>query len=137
MAAGNPFESEAPTMPPQHNYHTDLRCTENIENIPTDTCFPETPSPEQKEFKKGDFNTIEQCHISQVVNNGVPELPNIDHGQGPPVHALQDATIIKDIRVLRNLLKMEDNYLPGCPDYFKVVQKDLQISMRKIVLKHM
>ena len=133
MAAGNPFESEAPTMPPQHNYHTDLRCTENIENIPTDTCFPETPSPEQLDFKKGEFHTIEQSHISQVVNNGVPELPNIDHGQGPPVHALQDSTIIKDIRVLRNLLKMEDNYLPGCPDYFKVVQKDLQISMRKIV----
>ena len=28
---------------------------------------------------------------------------------------------------------MEDTYLPGCPDYFKFVQKDLQISMRKIV----
>lgn len=134
MAAGIHCETGASKMPPQHlHQHTDLRCTENIENIPVDTCFPETPSPDQQDFKKGDIHTIDQCQLSQVAYNGVPELPIIDHGQGPPVHALQDATIIKDIRVLRNLLKMEDNYLPGCADYFKVVQKDLQISMRKIV----
>ena len=134
MAAGIHCDTGARTMPPQHlHQHTDLRCTENIENIPVDTCFPETPSPEQQDFKKIELHSIDKCHVSQVTNNGVPELPVIDHGQGPPVHALQDATIIKDIRVLRNLLKMEDNYLPGCADYFKVVQKDLQISMRKIV----
>ena len=134
MAAGIHCDTGVSTMPPQHlHQHTDLRCTENIENIPVDTCFPETPSPEQQDFKKIELHSIDKCHVSQVTNNGVPELPVIDHGQGPPVHALQDATIIKDIRVLRNLLKMEDNYLPGCADYFKVVQKDLQISMRKIV----
>lgn len=133
MAAGIHCETEATTMPPQLRNHTDLRCTENIENIPIDICFPETPSPDQHDFKKGDLHSFDQIHTSQIANNTVSELPIIDHGQGPPVHALQDSTIIKDMRVLRNLLKMEDNYLPNCPDYFKVVQKDLQISMRKIV----
>ena len=130
MAAGIHCETETNTMPPQHQ-HTDLRCTEHIENIPADTCFPETPSPDQQDCRKADLITLDQGHI--IRNGGIPELPIIDHGQGPPVHALKDATIIKDIRVLKNLLKMEDNYLPGCPDYFKFVQKDLQISMRKIV----
>lgn len=134
MAAGIHCETEANNMPPQHYPHTDLRCAENIENIPGDTCFPETPSPEQQDYKKVDPNLlVDQSNLSRAPNNAIPELPIIDHGQGPPVQALRDSTIIKDIRVLRNLLKMEDSYLPGCPDYFKFVQKDLQISMRKIV----
>ena len=131
MAAGIHCETEANKMPPQHHPQTDLRCTENIENISGETCFPETPSPEQQDYTKlGPSLLVDQ---SRVANDGIPELPIIDHGQGPPVQALRDSTIIKDIRVLRNLLKMEDTYLPGCPDYFKFVQKDLQISMRKIV----
>ena len=103
-----------------------------IENIPGDTtCFPETPSPEQQDYTKLGSSLL--IDPTQATTDVIPELPIIDHGQGPPVHALRDSTIIKDIRVLRNLLKMEDSYLPGCPDYFKLVQKDLQISMRKIV----
>ncbi len=58
MAAGIHCETEANKMPPQHHLHTDLRCIENIENIPTDTCFPETPSPEQQEYKKVDPNLL-------------------------------------------------------------------------------
>ena len=132
MAAGIHSETEASTMPPQH-HHTDLRCTEHIETIHADTCFPETPSPDQQDYQKVDLHALDQSNYTRASKGGTPELPIIDHGQGPPVHALQDTTIIKDIRVLRNLLKMEDNYLPNCPDYFKFVQKDLQISMRKIV----
>ena len=136
MANGINFEPEANTMPPQQQQHTDLRCTEHLDNIPSDTCFPETPSPDQQAFQKLDLQYgNEPNNLMCASNNGAqqPELPQIDHGQGPPVHALRDSTIIKDIRVLKNLLKMEDTYLPGCPDYFKFVQKDLQISMRKIV----
>ena len=128
MAAGIHCETGANKMPPQHHPQTDLRCTENILG---DTCFPETPSPEQQDYTKVDSSLL--VDQTNLANDVIPELPIIDHGQGPPVHALRDSTLIKDIRVLKNLLKMEDTYLPMCPDYFKFVQKDLQISMRKIV----
>ena len=109
-AAGIHCETEA-TMP---TYLTDLRCTEHIENIPTDTYFPETPSPDQTQgCRKAAVDLVEQGQFLHISGVGNLEVPAIDHGQGPPVHALRDSTIIKDSRVLKNLLRMEDNFLPG------------------------
>ncbi|CAB4064458.1 CCND2 [Lepeophtheirus salmonis] len=50
-----------------------------------------------------------------------------------PVKALNDPVLYKDDRILQNLLRLEENYLPSTPDYFKYVQKDISPPMRKIV----
>lgn len=49
-----------------------------------------------------------------------------------PRRALSDPSLLLDNRVLSNLLKVEDRYLPTC-SYFKCVQKEIQPYMRKIV----
>lgn len=51
----------------------------------------------------------------------------------PPVKAVRDPTLLRDDRVLQNLLRLEDKSLPAAPDYFKFVQQDIVPSMRKIV----
>ncbi|XP_065670588.1 G1/S-specific cyclin-D2 [Hydra vulgaris] len=47
-----------------------------------------------------------------------------------------DKNLIDDNRVLERLLKVEDHYTPRC-DYFKIVQKDIQPYMRKLVVSWM
>ena len=46
--------------------------------------------------------------------------------------AFPDPALLKDDRVLRNLLLTEDKYLPS-PSYFKCVQTDIKPFMRKVV----
>ena len=50
--------------------------------------------------------------------------------------SLLDRNLIDDNRVLERLLKVEDHYTPKC-DYFKIVQKDIQPYMRKLVVSWM
>ena len=53
--------------------------------------------------------------------------------EGEPIRrAFEDVTLLKDSRVLHNLLFMEDKYLPFS-DYFKCVQNEVKPFMRKIV----
>jgi len=47
-------------------------------------------------------------------------------------HAYEDPVLLKDDRVLHNLLVTEERYLPT-PSYFKCVQTDIKANMRKIV----
>merc|ERR1719410_1007438 len=49
------------------------------------------------------------------------------------VNAQIDATLIKDDRVLLNLIKNESRYLPRYQNYFKTVQVEVKPHMRKIV----
>ena len=44
----------------------------------------------------------------------------------------EDPVLLKDDRVLENLLATEDRYLPS-PSYFKCVQTDIKPFMRKMV----
>jgi len=46
--------------------------------------------------------------------------------------AYEDPVLLKDRRVLHNLLATEEKYLPS-PSYFKCVQTDIHPNMRKIV----
>ena len=46
--------------------------------------------------------------------------------------AFPDPTLLKDCRVLRNLLAAEEKYQPS-PAYFTCVQTDIQPYMRKMV----
>ncbi len=65
-----------------------------------------------------------------------PEEPDASHQ--PPVRSLKDPTLLKDDRVLRNLLRLESRSLPSAPDYFKFVQgPQLTEDMRKIVTEWM
>ncbi|ELU00327.1 hypothetical protein CAPTEDRAFT_54530, partial [Capitella teleta] len=50
----------------------------------------------------------------------------------PTKRAFLDPTLLKDCRVLRNLLAAEDKYQPS-PSYFQCVQTDIQPYMRKMV----
>jgi len=50
--------------------------------------------------------------------------------------AYEDPVLIRDCRVLQNLLSLEDRYQPN-PNYFKCVQKDVQRYMRKMVAQWM
>ena len=43
-----------------------------------------------------------------------------------------DPVLLKDDRVLQGLLKLEDRYMIRC-DYFKIVQKEIQPYMRRVV----
>merc|ERR1712018_1131460 len=50
------------------------------------------------------------------------------------VKAIQDHSQIKDVRILQNLLRYEDRFLPEIPDYMKTLQSNnITPDMRKIV----
>ena len=54
-----------------------------------------------------------------------------------PVRAINDLKLLKDERVLQNLLNLEELCLPSSPDYLRIGQPDLNPSMRKIVTEWM
>ena len=92
--------------------HSDLRCTETIDG----NCIPDSP-------ELGPRNVVSELSAAPRT------LVDINQ----PVRALPDWTLIRDERVIQNLLKLEDYYLPSTPDYFKYVQTEVTPSMRKIV----
>ena len=47
-------------------------------------------------------------------------------------YAYKDRVLLNDDRVLKNLLASEDKYLPSC-NYFKIVQKEIEPYMRRMV----
>ena len=56
------------------------------------------------------------------------------HWESPiSVKAIQDTTQLKDVRILQNLLRNEDRFLPEMPDYMKTIQPVVTPNMRKIV----
>ena len=56
------------------------------------------------------------------------------HWESPiSVKAIQDTTQLKDVRILQNLLRNEDRFLPDLPDYMKTIQPVVTPNMRKIV----
>jgi len=55
----------------------------------------------------------------------------------PPVKANSDTILLKDDRVLQNLLRNEERYTPINPDYFKFVQVEVKPHMREEVARWM
>jgi hypothetical protein len=49
------------------------------------------------------------------------------------VKAIQDLTQLRDVRILQNLLRNEDRFLPEMPDYMSTVQPMITPEMRKVV----
>ena len=63
-----------------------------------------------------------------------PDLDNWIPWESPlTVKAIQDTTQIKDVRILQNLLRNEDRFLPDTPDYMKTFQPMITPEMRKTV----
>ena len=56
--------------------------------------------------------------------------------QEPMRRAFEDLGLLRDERVLHNLLLLEDKYLPSS-DYFKCVQSEVKPFMRRIVASWM
>ena len=54
-----------------------------------------------------------------------------------PVHSKTDLYLLNDDRVLQNLLRNEERYMPATPDYFKYVQKEIKEDMRQKVVEWM
>lgn len=88
----------------------DLFCTEVID---------------EKELQKPVFQPLRQQH---------QQSDNFNH---PPVKANSDSIILKDDRVLQNLLRNEDRYTPINSDYFKYVQVEVKPHMREEVARWM
>ena len=63
------------------------------------------------------------------------ELPVEMHGYQIR-RAIEDPVLLKDDRVLANLLSIEDRYLPN-PSYFSCVQTDIEPWMRDTVSRWM
>ena len=60
-----------------------------------------------------------------------PQKPSQpDSFNHPPVMANSDAILLKDDRVLQNLLRNEERYTPINPDYMKYVQVEVKVHMR-------
>ncbi len=73
----------------------------------------------------------QQQQQQQQQQGDYPEMP-------PTVKALHDETQIKDSRVLQNLLRNEEKYLPPCPDYMSSVQAGgVTPQMRQVVAEWM
>ncbi len=51
----------------------------------------------------------------------------------PTVKAIADNSQLKDVRVLQNLLRNEERFLPAVPNYMTTVQPHLTADMRKTV----
>ena len=71
--------------------------------------------------------------IKMVLKDPVIEPPDIKD----PVRSIKDSVLLKDHRILPNLLKYEDLSIPSIPDYMKNIQPELTPSMRKIVTEWM
>lgn len=76
---------------------------------------------DEKELQKPVFQQMQQYK------------QNIASFNHPPVKSECDSIILRDDRVLQNLLRNEERYLPAYPDYFKFVQVEVKPHMRKIV----
>lgn len=51
--------------------------------------------------------------------------------EGPRVrYAYQDPVLLRDDRVLENLLTTEESYIPNC-GYFSIVQEEIEPRMRR------
>jgi cyclin D2 len=64
------------------------------------------------------------------------EKTGMEHNCISVKHAFEDPVLLKDDRVLRNLLATEEKYLPSA-SYFRCVQKDIESWMRKKVAQWM
>ena len=77
--------------------------------------------------------------------NKTPEHKSAAHPEGwlpweapVTVKAIQDHSQIKDVRILQNLLRNEDRFLPEIPDYMKTLQlNNITADMRKTVANWM
>lgn len=86
-----------------------------------------TKTPESKSHT----TFSEPMMAEERFRDNYPELP-------PTVKAFQDNSQVKDHRILQNLLRNEDKYLPCVPDYMTSVQQlSVTPSMRKIVAEWM
>ena len=90
---------------------------------------------------------LSDLRCTETIGAGIPDSPElgprkvVSVPRGPhtlidsniPVRAFTDWTLIRDDRVIQNLFKLEELYLPSSPDYFKYIQTEITPSMRKIV----
>ncbi len=87
---------------------TDLSCQETLRDLPS----PGKQQQEQQEQQQQQPDS--SCNV-------------------PPVRAFRDLTLVRDDRILQNLLRQEGRSLPSAPDYFRYVQREIRPAMRKIV----
>jgi len=80
---------------------------------------------DEKELRRG-------SHYQQQPFKQITE--NYHH---PPVESKIDPYLLHDDRVLQNLLRNEERYLPSNPDYFTFIQIEIKPHMRKSVVSWM
>jgi len=129
MANGLFCPESLPVTPKLRHSSTDS----NSENTPPDITKLSTRNVElmctemitDKEVQKS-------CNQNSLLSKHIPTQVNSCFNH-PPVKADSDSVILRDDRVLQNLLRNEERYIPCTKDYFKYVQVEVKPHMRKIV----
>jgi len=82
---------------------------------------------------------LDEREILRELPNPVQEKPPQQLGNTNfcPVKSKIDSYLLKDDRILQNLLRNEERYMPSVPDYFKFVQTELKPHMRELVVDWM
>lgn len=110
-------DSDSENTPPEGiegalNKMCDLMCTEVIDDRELQKPVPNVLNPAPMQQR--------QSQVTMSFNY-------------PPVRADCDKIILRDDRVLQNLLRNEERYSPCQPHYFRTVQVEVKPHMRKIV----
>ena len=71
--------------------------------------------------------------LQSVYFNKVTYCFSISSQEHAPVKAIPDQTQIQDVRVLQNLLRNEERFMPMLPDYMNTFQPMIEPHMRKTV----
>jgi len=88
-----------------------------------------------KNHQEMSYLSCSEIFCESIVESKPPKQ-NYTHQMYPKVlqvSAQVDPTLVEDNRVLLNLIRNEQRYLPKYPDYFRSVQIEVKPHMRKIV----
>lgn len=130
------FCSESLPVTPKYRHNSTDSNDSNSENTPPElahligkTCdLLCTEVIDERELQKPVMQLLQPCKQQQYQQQ--QQMASFNH---PPVKADHDSVILQDDRVLQNLLRNEERYLPCTADYFKYVQVEVKPHMRKIV----
>ena len=135
MANGILFSTES--LPVTPKFMQGLPAVDKARHVSNDSNSENTP-PELLTASIGDLfctEVIDERELQKpVLQQQKPQPDSFNH---PPVKANSDQILLKDDRVLQNLLRNEERYSPINPDYFKFVQVEVKPHMREEVTKWM
>ena len=130
MANGILFSTESLPVTPKYRHVSN---DSNSENTPPEL-FTATVGSSCDLFCT---EVIDERELQKPVQLQPRKPSHSDSFNHPPVKANSDLILLKDDRVLQNLLRNEERYAPINPDYFKYIQVEVKPHMREEVTRWM